>query len=143
MHAAKPTDEGAVYSVSINPPAPKKGDEVTVEASFMLSMLTSCMLNWCEPIPITLTHCSLQLVNTDPVCVFPAEENVTSGKVQVSATLDNVPLYSGSFDLCDIVGYVGLSCPISAGMHSVKAGPIQIPDIAPSVSAVCLCVCVH
>lgn len=72
--------------------------------------------------------------------LFPTEENVTSGEIKVSATLDNVPLISQTLDLCDNVGYVGLSCPISAGMHSVKVGPIQIPDIAPSVSA-CVCVC--
>ena len=39
-HAAKSTDEGAIFSVTISPAAPKKGDEVTVEASFMLSMFS-------------------------------------------------------------------------------------------------------
>ena len=41
-----------------------------------------------------------------------AAETVTGGTIKVDAELDNVPLYNGSVDLCDILAQVGEKCPI-------------------------------
>ena len=58
---------------------------------------------------------------------------MTSGSIKVDAKLDGVELYSGTLDLCDTIQQAGLSCPVSAGQHTVKVDNIKIPGIAPRV----------
>ena len=69
-----------------------------------------------------------------------AEENITTGsKAVVDAKLDGIKLYSGTFDICkDVLPQVNLSCPLSAGQHSITV-KTKIPEIAPRVSDQILC----
>ena len=60
-------------------------------------------------------------------------ENITTGsKAVIEAKLDGIKLYSGTFDLCQEMKQVNLSCPLAIGQHSVTV-KTKIPEIAPRV----------
>ena len=60
------------------------------------------------------------------------DEEVTAGKVTGVVTLGSVP-YQQEYDLCDLVNYVDLSCPIPKGTLSIVM-KMNVPDYAPPVS---------
>ena len=60
-------------------------------------------------------------------------EQVTSGKIKVNLDINKIPFIAMSLDLCNTISQAGLSCPISAGSHTLSLSQ-QIPDEAPSVS---------
>ena len=62
-------------------------------------------------------------------------ENITKSEAKIEAKLDGIKLYSGSFDLCDEVKQVNLTCPLSAKQYSISV-KTKIPGEAPRVSTV-------
>lgn len=60
-------------------------------------------------------------------------EQVTSGELKVNLAINKIPFISTNLDLCDTISQAGLSCPISAGSHTLTVSQ-QIPDEAPSGS---------
>ena len=59
-------------------------------------------------------------------------KNITSAEATVSASLDGIHLYSGSFDLCSEIKNVNLQCPLSVKQYSIEV-KTKIPEIAPRV----------
>ena len=61
------------------------------------------------------------------------EEEVTSGKIKVNLKYVATPAFSAEPDLCNVVEENGLSCPLSAGEHTMTTST-TIPGYAPLVS---------
>ena len=59
------------------------------------------------------------------------DEDITGGKVSGLVTFGSTP-FEQTYDICDLVEYVDLSCPIKKGTFSVGY-KINVPDFVPSV----------
>ncbi len=57
---------------------------------------------------------------------------ITGGKINVTASLDNVPLLEKIFDLCSESSIIGVNCPLTSGQRTLSAKP-TITDLAPPV----------
>lgn len=62
-------------------------------------------------------------------------ENITKSEAKVEAKLDGIKLYTGTFNLCDEVKQVNLTCPLSGKQYNITV-KTKIPEIAPRVSTV-------
>ena len=68
------------------------------------------------------------------IVTFHIVENITKGTVDVSAKLDGVKLYHGTFDLCtQVLPQVNLTCPLMPKQYTISV-KTKIPEIAPRVS---------
>jgi ribosomal protein L31 len=67
---------------------------------------------------------------------FSLNETVTSGNVNVKVDDGVIPLYTGTFDLCETLTNLntGLSCPLAMGKTLVAKVSEFIPSFLPSVS---------
>lgn len=58
---------------------------------------------------------------------------MTSGKVNLNVTIDNVSVIDESLDLCPIISEVNLTCPLAKGTH-IASITVDLPDDIPGVS---------
>jgi len=59
------------------------------------------------------------------------DEDITGGKVSGLVTFGSTP-FEQTYDICDLVEYVDLSCPIKKGTFSIGY-KINVPDFVSSV----------
>jgi len=59
------------------------------------------------------------------------DEDISGGKVSGLVTFGSTP-FEQTYDICDLVEYVDLSCPIKKGTFSIGY-KINVPDFVPSV----------
>jgi hypothetical protein len=60
-------------------------------------------------------------------------ESLTGGKVSVSVKFIGIPVFSKTYDLCQLVEQGGQSCPVSAGPLSISKSE-NFPSQAPAGS---------
>jgi hypothetical protein len=124
--------------MSVSPDPPKKGDTLNMKANVTFSKRMNCKLYGGVFLNLKLQKKLAGIyVATNAKSLFSATyitgEQVTSGEMKVNLAINKIPFISTNLDLCSTISQAGLSCPISAGSHSLSL-TVQIPDEAPAVS---------
>ena len=110
----KSVDPLVITGLTLSPDPPKEGKPLTITVSYTLSKC--CTRTFTPPYVVSLLVFSA------------AAEKVTGGMIKVDAELDNVPLYNGSVDLCDLLVQVGEKCPIDP-MSARNTTTVSIPVV--------------
>ncbi|XP_064399083.1 putative phosphatidylglycerol/phosphatidylinositol transfer protein DDB_G0282107 [Halichondria panicea] len=71
-----------------------------------------------------------ETVSVEAVITVQNNTMITGGKINVTASLDNVPLLEKIFDLCSESSIIGVNCPLTSGQRTLSAKP-TITDLAP------------
>ena len=80
---------------------------------------------------VTFSHTSHTHTHTHTHTHHTIDEEITGGKVSGLVMFGSTP-FQQTYDICDLVEYINLSCPIKSGKFSIGY-KMSVPDFVPSV----------